>query len=502
MRHERFFFLSAVGVVAPVAAQLPAVCCIAPREGPDIGGMLVTIRGSSLATATSVTMGGVALENLIVVDDRTLTGNVPAHAIGAVDVSVTTASGTARLPSGFTFRYCAAAAGTALHFAGAQRVVFGNGTMIQQNTLEAWVKVASGVRSGSTVLTVQTSPDNPCGEGYHLWDFDNDLRYVVDHLGCGSGQSLAYTGPSTNIWTHLAGTFDGTDMSLYVNGRLVQRAPVTRQWPIPTARYAIAGDYSFCCGVHAFYAGELDELRIWSRARTAQEIRDGMHRQLRGDELGLVAYWRLDEGSGTQARPTGVGTVGTLGSGAGMPQWVPSGAIICADMPEGRVGSVTDQGGRLWWRRERCGLWDAGDRQLQPPVPASRSGPRVGGIAADAGRPPRDRRVRDLRDSRTHSGPWPTGRRGRCHGDGGRAMRDRLGGRRDRRPVARPRKLGVPLRPCVERVGFEPAAPGPRIVTHRRTLHRDIRTRESTPVPLPGSASPDSNLVGKKRRFP
>jgi hypothetical protein len=305
--------------------------------------MLITIRGSNLANATSVTVGGGALENLIVVDDRTLTGNVPEHANGPADIRVTTSGGTALLPSGFTYGSCTAAAGTALRFTGAQRVVFGNGTTIYENTLEAWVKVVPGARTGH-ILTVQTTPDNRCGEGFHLWG-DGALYYAVDHAGCGTGQTLRHSGPATSVWTHVAGTFDGTDMALYVNGRLVQRAVVTRQWPIPSARYGISGDYSFCCGMNAFYTGDLDELRIWNRARTPQEIRDGMHRQLRGDEPGLVGYWRLDEGSGTQARPTGVGTIGTLGAGAGVPQWIPSGAILCAGLPGGQSGNVVDQGG-------------------------------------------------------------------------------------------------------------------------------------------------------------
>ncbi|SVD89836.1 uncharacterized protein METZ01_LOCUS442690, partial [marine metagenome] len=45
--------------------------------------------------------------------------------------------------------------------------------------------------------------------------------------------------------------------------------------------------------------GYLDEVRIWSVARTAAQIADNIHVLLDGDETGLEAYYKMSDGSGT-----------------------------------------------------------------------------------------------------------------------------------------------------------------------------------------------------------
>jgi hypothetical protein len=47
------------------------------------------------------------------------------------------------------------------------------------------------------------------------------------------------------------------------------------------------------------FTGKIDEVRIWNVGRTVQEISDNYRVILRGDEAGLVAYYKFDDGSGT-----------------------------------------------------------------------------------------------------------------------------------------------------------------------------------------------------------
>ena len=46
-----------------------------------------------------------------------------------------------------------------------------------------------------------------------------------------------------------------------------------------------------------FWKGALDEIRIWSVARTEDEIRVSMNSPLTGQEDGLVGYWNFDDGT-------------------------------------------------------------------------------------------------------------------------------------------------------------------------------------------------------------
>ncbi len=61
-----------------------------------------------------------------------------------------------------------------------------------------------------------------------------------------------------------------------------------------------------------FADGSMDEIRIWTMARTAQEIQANMSCRLTGDEAGLAAYWNFDTGS-----PVDLTTSGHDGSLAG-----------------------------------------------------------------------------------------------------------------------------------------------------------------------------------------
>ena len=45
--------------------------------------------------------------------------------------------------------------------------------------------------------------------------------------------------------------------------------------------------------------GELDEIRIWNDKRTSSEIKANMFKELSGNENGLVAYYKMTNGSGT-----------------------------------------------------------------------------------------------------------------------------------------------------------------------------------------------------------
>jgi hypothetical protein len=46
----------------------------------------------------------------------------------------------------------------------------------------------------------------------------------------------------------------------------------------------------------------MDEVHLWNRARTTEEISQDRNVRLAGTETGLVAYYRMDEGAGRTLR--------------------------------------------------------------------------------------------------------------------------------------------------------------------------------------------------------
>lgn len=116
-------------------------------------------------------------------------------------------------------------------------------------------------------------------------------------------------------WYHIAGTWDGTTMKLYLNGKLIGQSTPGGSLDSPDGSIRISH-------VTETMDGYIDEVRIWNTARTAQEIREGMCRVLGGDETGLVAYWRFDQDEGAKLYDvTGHGHDGTL-KNMGDEDWV------------------------------------------------------------------------------------------------------------------------------------------------------------------------------------
>ena len=80
----------------------PALSSLNPTTGPTTGGTSVTIDGTNLSGASSVTFGGAAA-TITANTSSQITVTTPASAAGAVDVAVTTVGGSATLPGSYTY---------------------------------------------------------------------------------------------------------------------------------------------------------------------------------------------------------------------------------------------------------------------------------------------------------------------------------------------------------------------------------------------------------------
>jgi hypothetical protein len=86
------------------------------------------------------------------------------------------------------------------------------------------------------------------------------------------------------------------------------------------------------------WGGKIDEFRVWNVFLTADQIKANMYTLLNGNETGLVAYYKFDEGSGmTVADSTGnASNVAKMTPWQGQltpPTWVKSdipGTFACA----------------------------------------------------------------------------------------------------------------------------------------------------------------------------
>jgi hypothetical protein len=124
----------------------------------------------------------------------------------------------------------------------------------------------------------------------------------------------------SHVWYHAALTHDGTMWRLWLDGRLEAEIAVGRLPQAASTQHAGLATAFTSTGVAAgFFQGRVDEVRIWDRARTAQELRDSLAVPI-ALSPGLVARYGLDENAGTAATNSVAGGVsGTLVNGA---SWV------------------------------------------------------------------------------------------------------------------------------------------------------------------------------------
>jgi hypothetical protein len=80
--------------VAAVTKPAPTVSSVTPSSGNIAGGTSVVIAGNNFAGATSVKFGTTSASNVVVNSNTQIHATAPAHAAGAVSVTVTTTNGT------------------------------------------------------------------------------------------------------------------------------------------------------------------------------------------------------------------------------------------------------------------------------------------------------------------------------------------------------------------------------------------------------------------------
>ncbi|MCF8368502.1 MAG: LamG domain-containing protein, partial [Bacteroidales bacterium] len=132
-------------------------------------------------------------------------------------------------------------------------------------------------------------------DGSNMVD-DNRAQFTINTAN-GVDKCNSTTEMSINTWYHVAGTYDGSNLKIYVNGILEDTEPHSGTISTASSLINIGGPL----GTSRYFDGLVDEVRIWNIARTEDQLRTSIYLELQGNESGLIAYYNFNESSGLTA---------------------------------------------------------------------------------------------------------------------------------------------------------------------------------------------------------
>lgn len=169
-------------------------------------------------------------------------------------------------------------------------------------TLEAWIYATSS----SSVQDVITNSNNTINTGYAFPRTDDGWSHVSYwlHIG-GIWRTMTAAYPSLNSWHHLAATYDGANMKIYIDGLLAGTQAQTGTITTNSNLLSLGNQPGFA----EYFGGYADEMRVWNVARTQAQIQADMNRELDpASATGLVAYYTVNQGI-TAGTNTGLTTL-------------------------------------------------------------------------------------------------------------------------------------------------------------------------------------------------
>ena len=172
-------------------------------------------------------------------------------------------------------------------------------------TLEAWIKPEEEGEYGHLFVKEDAAEEQAA---YVITKHESRL---LARLGIPGVEEESPSGSlEVSPWQHVAATYDGGRIRLYVNGELVGNAPVAEI--LSTDGALRIGDGDLWWSDEGF-KGRIDEVRIYNRALSAGEIGADAGAPIQTPQQGPIAAYSFDEGEGETVEDlTGDGHTATI----------------------------------------------------------------------------------------------------------------------------------------------------------------------------------------------
>jgi hypothetical protein len=161
-------------------------------------------------------------------------------------------------------------------------------------TVSAWIKYDS-IGAQSNVIVDKRPRNNLKGWSLSTNDVTGGRGFYLQLLAPSCGGSPGATDQNvilTNRWYYVVVTYDGSNIKTYVNGILGAATACSGTISVDSSDVWIANNEA---NPTQFTDGIIDEVRIYNRALSAEEVRYHYNRG------GPVGHWKFDEGEGNTA---------------------------------------------------------------------------------------------------------------------------------------------------------------------------------------------------------
>ena len=184
--------------------------------------------------------------------------------------------------------------------------------ILDQVTVSAWIKCTDFPDAYAPIIskTDERDPEFKNRSYFLNLKADGSIRFAASPKGESDVNLYSPTSViELNTWTHIAGVIDAKNdnIKFFIDGIEVSNRDFKGVKSIYNSKLPLRiGWTQEEIPTHASVKGLIDEVRVWNTARTEDEIRSDMNKQLNGDEPGLVGYWKFDEeenGQITDATP-------------------------------------------------------------------------------------------------------------------------------------------------------------------------------------------------------
>lgn len=168
----------------------------------------------------------------------------------------------------------------------------------QELTVMAWVKWSINPSTGESWANIINKGEDAQWQIQHSNDNSNfEFAVKTDESRVWIFSNIE---PKQEVWYHVAGVYDGSEIRLYVNGSLDNQDDLTgdihvTDHPLNIGRRSYFED--------RYFAGIIDEVYLYDKALSDEELQTyyNQTKPQQNDDDALIAQWNFNEGDGTIA---------------------------------------------------------------------------------------------------------------------------------------------------------------------------------------------------------